>query len=235
MFVSNCPDCCFTWCNECVPHVQPPATITFEIHPGVFECAAIPSGVSAAITSMLSMTLTLDLQGEWRPGYKAEQPSPIIYYLEFTPTGSTQTFRASVLIPCNDLVRVGWDNGQMAAAEWPVPGYTDYKLLVPGWGIRTANAGSGWANYQLPESLGESTPNLHQSEVCHPDRMYLTKEYWWGTYTFPEFGPSISVKRTSTGQTFSGNFSQDNFHASDCSYIHVTVPPSTLPWDNPFT
>jgi hypothetical protein len=237
MFVSQCPYCCFEWCPECVPHFQPPTSVTLEIHPGKFNCPSLPAGVLTAIESMCTMTLTLSLQGEWRPGYDPGAPlKDISYYLEFTPTGATQTYRAMVLIICNRMPRVGWDNGQIAPTAWAIPGYSDYQLFNSGWGWRTAN--SAPVNYQIPEASDESTPILHCAELCHPTRMYDTKDYWWDTWTNPEKGGYIQVKKVSTGQVFVGDFDEQNWSVpppSDCAYMHVTVPPSTLPWDNPFT
>jgi hypothetical protein len=228
-----------------VPDYKPPDTVTLSIYTGTPEIVgSVPSGMADAIKSAVEMTLTLPLVNKhgYDFGYdKDTRTGPIQYYLEFTPTGASRAFRAEVIIRCNGVPSVGWDDGQVyfpggssgAPTEWPLTGQSDYKLLMSGWGKRTTSV---LADFNIPEDGAESSPVLHQVQLCSPPLLDTTKTYWYGCASYADGSTYIAaVKKISTGVESNVYFSADCYPSgvftpsSSCACMKLVIPPSTPP------
>jgi len=244
MFIfQNCA-CCKSWCNECVPDYKPPDTVTLSIYTGTPEISGtVSSSVADSIKSALQMTLVLPITNKhaYDFGYdKDTRAGNISYYLEFTPPGASRLYRAMVVVPCNGLPSVGWDDGQFydasgvtgAPTSMTLPGESDYLLYMPGWGKRTVN---GVTDFNCPEDGSESLPILHQVQMCSPPLLETTKTYWYGMASYPEYAYVASVKKISTGVESRVHFPDDCYSgggfngSSSCACMKLVVPPSTPP------
>jgi hypothetical protein len=235
MFIFQNCSCCKSWCSECVADYKPPDTVSLSIYTGTPYCPGVPSGVTDAIKSAVEMTLTLPLVNKhgYDFGYdKTTRAGNISYYLEFTPTGSNHLFRASVVVPCNGLPRVGWDDfqGWGDTTAWTLTGQPDYVLYLAGWGKRTNSVG---ADFNNTEGSGESSPVLHQAAICSPPLLETTKTYWYGMESYPEGSYVASVKKISTGAVsnvyFPDGASGSVVYSSAYCMMKVVIGPSTPP------
>ena len=239
MFIFQNCSCCKSWCNECVPDYKPPDTVTLSIYTGTpYITGTVDSGVAGAIKSAVEMTLTLPLVNKhgYDFGYdKTTRAGNISYYLEFTPTGSNHLFRALVVVPCNGLPRVGWDDFQIwgDSTAWTLTGFSDYVLYLAGWGKRTSSAGT--VDFNNTEDGAESSPVLHQVQICSPPLLETTKTYWYGMASYPESAYVASVKKVSTGVESRVHFPEDCYSgggfngSSSCACMKLVIPPSTPP------
>jgi hypothetical protein len=236
MFIFQNCSCCKSHCSECVPDYKPPATVSLSIFTGNPDIVGThPAGLAGAIKSAVEMTLTLPLvnQQGYEFGYdKDTRAGNISYYLEFTPAGADRLFRASVIIPCQGLPRVGWDDFfSSPAASWTLTGFPDYLLTLAGWGKRTGGNNLDWNN---TESSGESSPVLHQAALCSPPDLETTKVYWYGMESYLD-GPSThaSIKKISTGVEGRVAFPDGAVGAvvfdDDYCMMRLTIGPSTPP------
>lgn len=244
MFIfQNCA-CCKSWCNECVPDYKPPDTVTLSVYTGTPEISgSVPSGVAGAIKSALQMTLVLPITNKhaYDFGYdKDTRAGSITYYLEFTPTGATRTYRAMVVVRCNALPSVGFDDGQFydasgvtgADTSMTLPDESDYLLYMPGWGKRTTSV---LADFNAPEDGAESDPVLHQVQLCSPPLLETTKTYWYGMSSYPESAYVAAVKKISTGVFSRVHFPTDCYvggvftGSPSCACMKLVIGPSTPP------
>ena len=226
-----------------MPDYIPPDTVTLSIYTGTPYCPGVPSGVTDAIKSVVEMTLVLNLVNKkgYQFGYdKGTRAGPISYYLDFTPPGANHPFRAFVVIRCNGVPSVGWDDFQVwnppNATQWTLTGQPDYKLQLAGWGKRTNPVLADFNNY---EDGTESVPQLHQVQLCSPPLLETTKTYYYGMASYPEGGYVASVKKVSTGTEYKLDFPDDcntggSFVGSaTCCCMQLVIPPSTPPPPKP--
>jgi len=237
MFIFQNCSCCKSHCNECVPDYKPPDTVSLSIYTGNPEIIGnVDSGVAGAIKSAVEMDLTLPLVNKqgYEFGYdKDTRAGNISYYLEFTPAGASRLFRASVVIPCQGLPRVGWDDFQQAdgSTSWTLTGFPDYLFYLQGWGKRTNSVG---ADFNNTEGSGEYPTVLHQADLCSPPLLETTKAYWYGMESYADGADYVAaVKKISTG-VFSNVYFPDGapggvVYSEDYCMMKLVVGPSTPP------